>query len=423
MSAENFMPEVKYRVATPEVPLNARVVWQIGDDDLSTSILARLGKPTFTEDLEQALLVVNRSQFLDKIIFAAGRGATLKSETSSRVLGSQYDALEISGFGNLPFLSYVGNTGYVDFTVEIQVPSSHNFAQVMPNIVGTTVVGDSGFVTLEDPFSFTGAYTEAQAGRKIATNLVVLNHLAKQKKEAFLVPVPLAIIEYPTIVSPDGKPAYAVVFKVPYGGRRTSIMYGLSDQEVVDKYNFILPSLSRVSAALRILHDTTGLTHNQPGLGNNYMPKDQHSPIYLADWSTPFPISANPSLSCGHELKVQVDDVITQLNTIGFTQEAQVYVIQGLVPLLLEGYTGRDIVGQVRNTPDIIRRFPMFAQISGDLDQILVVFSGYLQLAVTLGLIPDHTQEKKLTKILRVYKKKLCKDICILKRRERRIKE
>ncbi len=284
MSAERLWPEVKYRVATPEVLLNARVVWQIGDDDLSASILARLGMPTFTEDLERALLVVNRSQYLDKIVFAVGRGATLKSETSSRVLGSQYDALEISGFGNLPFLSYVSNTGYVDFTAEIQVPNSDNFAQAMPNIVGTTVVGDSGFITLEDPYSFTGAYTDAQAGRKVATNLVVLNHLAKQKKEAFLVPIPLAIIEYPTIISPDGKPAYAVVFKVPYGGRRTSIMYGLSDQEIVDKYSFILSNLPRVSTALRILNDTTGLTHNQSGLGNNYMPKDQRAPIYLILW-------------------------------------------------------------------------------------------------------------------------------------------
>lgn len=286
-----------YHLAYPEVPLNSQVVWKFGQDKYSKKIGKLVGFQPSTQRQNELEKIINTREInQEQIIYAAGRTLVLRNNPTT-ILGVNYNALDIGGFGYFPFKKKDTYTGIIDYeSDEILPPTTQNFAESFPTVTQTTVIDQNGEQTiLQDEFSFTGAYTNKQAATKIALNLVVLEALANQKNKPFVIPIPLMLGVYPQIKGPNNETACWIVWQVPYQGQRLGVAPFIPGNQIPNYLEKMLRLTPRVGQALRFLHDRLALTHNQATPGNIFIPEID-LPLNLADWSTAYPLAQKKPL-------------------------------------------------------------------------------------------------------------------------------
>lgn len=292
--AERAKHRPNYDIQKQPEGYSSSIIWSFGDDQFTRQLSQRLGFLPSQDELDFTREITRRDPLvLDKITEIWGRSAKINALHVESILETQYDTLEVGGFGYQPMKALGGASGEVDFHSQIVIPSAQNFVDIHPRVTQTNVLDQGKEIQLGDPFSFTGAYTRKQAARKVAANLFILNKLSNMNPAPFVVPIPIAIGNYPSVVNSSGEPAYFIVFKVPYEGKRTGqrlIMGG--DVEAYQQYGQdLIESLPGIASTLALISNKWGLTHNQPHPANLYIPnKDEGTKPYLADFSTMYPL-------------------------------------------------------------------------------------------------------------------------------------
>lgn len=287
--AEGLQYRPTYEIEKPPEDYRAELKWIFGNDPYTKPLAERLGfRPGF-DDEKLLISLANRDPSVTTDISRiTGRVATIASDPIS-ILGVPYDTLEFGGFGFLKFVAFEA-VGVMDFTQPVQLPSSANFAEVYPTVTQQDVYRGKKLITISDSFHFTGAYTKKQAAEKVATTLFVLNRISYRNPPPFIVPVPIGIGCYPDILDPQGNPAYFIAFKTPYKGERTGnvIIHRDKPDDITKHARDLLESVPKITQILLFMHNSMGITHNQPHPGNYLTPKD--SIPYLADFSTVYPL-------------------------------------------------------------------------------------------------------------------------------------
>lgn len=292
--AERAQHRPNYDIQKQPEGYSSTIIWFFGSDPYTKQLSQRLGFLPSQDELDFTCALTKRDpSALGKITEIWGRSAKANSLHIESVLETPYDTLEIGGFGYQPINILKGASGRVDFHSQIVVPSAQNFVDIHPRITQTNVLDKGREIRLGDPFSFTGAYTRKQAARKVAANLFILNKLSNMKPAHFVVPIPIAIGNYPSVLDSSGNPAYFIIFKVPYEGKRTGLRLLMGgDVEDYEQYGHdLIESLPGIASTLALISNKWGLTHNQPHPANLYIPdKDEGTKPYLADFSTVYPL-------------------------------------------------------------------------------------------------------------------------------------
>lgn len=284
---------IPFDVVRPKEFPEAKILWTFDQDDISRSIAQRLGFYPGVDILAMVAAGCNReSAVLKRLLNISGRSANFTLDRAIRLINAPYDTLQIGGFGNQPQDWRYGSIGTVVKDAPIDLPSTKNFAKSHPGIVRVDIINKDGKVeTLEDPYSFTGAYTRKQALEKVSANLYILETILDQAKPLFTVPIPIGIGYYPKIVNEWDQHAYFIAWITPYKGRRTGVPdTSLKRQDAIQYYETMIQTSPLMAPVFRSFHDTTGLTHNQTVPGNFYVPPEGGTPL-LADFSTVYPIS------------------------------------------------------------------------------------------------------------------------------------
>jgi hypothetical protein len=311
----------KYDITTPKERLDAAIVWRLGDDPYSSVIVSRLGIGRFDADVELAHRIVNReTQSLGKIDVISGRSAIVRSG-SEYVLNEPYNALEIGGFG-FQQMKISGSHATIDPSEPIGIPSSDNFAKRFSSITQTGVLNANGrFETLQDKFSFMGAYTWRQAATKVANNLFILDGLSQKfaqgERVDMIVPLPVAVGKYPHIKDAQGQSAFFMVWKVPYEGKRTGNAPLMTYDQIAQHAHSMIEIFPRMAEGTRYFHDVFGVTHNQLTPGNVYVPENMNKPVYIADFATLYPFTRkDPTLSRAHDVSHGIENLTLNLKSL-----------------------------------------------------------------------------------------------------------
>lgn len=302
-------------VLKPPEGFSSQLVWHLGQDLITSTIAEKLRYVPTGEELNFILRATQRDpSTLPDLMRVSGRSTDFQVNPQT-LFGAQYDTLEIGGYGWENYI-IVGNGVVLRTTTDaIQLPSSDNFALHYPSITSTYVFDGKNPRLLQDAFSFSGAYTRKQALQKVAANLFFIDRLADLNQPPFIVPVPIAVGIYPTVRDEKSNPAYFIAWRVPYQGKRVGKIKIGEETQLKNDLNLAGNKAMVMSAVLRILHDTFGVTHNQPNLGNWYVPyEEEKGPAYLADFSTVYSMSSRREyLSRTQDMGVLI---ISMLNTI-----------------------------------------------------------------------------------------------------------
>lgn len=339
--AESQSHRPHYEFVRPPEGYTAKLDWVFGDDPFTKSLSNKLKISIIPSDLTQATDTLTRKpESLRNITEVWGRTALTPSQNPEIVFSHTYDTIELSGFGVQKFIMDAGSLVAVDLTSPIALPSNSNFVTDHQNLTRTRVSNRGKPVVLGDDFSFTGAYTATQAARKCAANLFILNKLANMQPPNFLVPIPIAIGHYPSVATND-KNACFIVFKVPYGGKRSGnrhLMRGNRD-EIFRYTDDLMRVVPAITPALFQIANSWGLTHNQPHPGNIYIPNSNEGILpLLADFSTVYPLYPyKQETGRALELTRGIHSVWDQIQGI-YRDPSEVQVIETLLRNTLEAY-------------------------------------------------------------------------------------
>lgn len=281
-------------IAKPLEKYSSQLLWHLGQDPLTKTIAEKLHFTPPGIELDFILRATRRNTNSDYSLSKVGGRSADFTFSPESVLGTNYDTIEIAGFGWENFR--VAGTSFVaqSATEPIQLPSEDNFARKYPSLVRTIVVDGETRIILSDEFSFSGGYTRDQALKKVATTLFFVEKLSEMNKPPFLVPVPVAIGIYPTVRDDKNNPAYFIAWRVPYEGKRSgTFVFRGTDKEKLTTLRKLANDALTMSSVLLFIHDNFGLTHNQPHPGNFFVPEgdNPNTPPYLADFSTVYPFS------------------------------------------------------------------------------------------------------------------------------------
>lgn len=317
--SNRYHPQYEYE--KPVEGYTATIDWVFGSDPFTKELGRKLKFSVPNTDLENSLSILKRDpEGLKKITEVWGRTALFQSEQPGILFDHVLNAIELSGFGTQQFETVSAYQMNIDFESPIKLPSSDNFADKYPNVTKTAVLNEGKEIVLGDDFSFSGAYTQKQIVHKFASNLFVLNKLSNEFNPPFLVPIPIAIGHYPTVMSDKGEYAYFGIFKVPYGGKRTGNVHVRSDdgKELEQYAHDLIRAIPGIAPALAYISNSLGLTHNQPHPSNVYIPREGEGLLpFLADFSTMYPLRPKKQGEArARELGRGIDTVWNRLQTI-----------------------------------------------------------------------------------------------------------
>lgn len=297
---------IPYDIVRPPEGVDARILWVMGRDPITGPIAERLGyQPSNAEVVFVENAVKRQPESLQHLLDIMGRSAVFKQDPKV-ILGVQYDAIDIGGFGYQSMIDR-GGIALLDITAPVSLPTPENFAQRLPMV--TRVVDGKRYRETRDTFAFSGAYMPERAVFKVAANLFFADELSRRgvHQIPFTIPIPVAIGYYNTVRNSAGKPACFIAWRVPYEGKRLGYLQGGISIPVLQDAANRAPYIAR---AIRFLHDTYGLTHNQVHLGNFYIPEDE--PPYLADFSTLYPLSSeSPAKARANDLDLLIESTAT----------------------------------------------------------------------------------------------------------------
>lgn len=298
---------IPYDIVRPPEGVDARVLWVMGRDPITAPIAERLGyRPSDAEVAFVENAVRRQPEPLQYLVRIMGRSAVFQQDPKV-ILGVQYDAIDISGFGYQSMIERGGNVALLDITAPVSLPTPENFAQRLPMV--TRVVDGKRYQEIRNTFEFSGAYMLEKARLKVAATLFFADELSKRSVHQipFTTPIPLAIGYYNTVRNSAGKPAYFIAWRVPYEGKRLGYLQGGISMPVLQDAVNHAPHISR---AIRFLHDRYELTHNQVHLGNFHIPEDE--PPYLADFATLYPLSSeSPAKARANDLDLLIESTAT----------------------------------------------------------------------------------------------------------------
>ncbi len=122
----------------------------------------------------------------------------------------------------------------------------------------------------------------------------------------------------------------------------------LTSSEMQDFGARKIESTPKVAPALRLLHDNFGLTHNQATGGNYYVPNRNHA-VYLADFSTLYPLPMQPGMNLMariSELSQLIGTTVRSLHSL-FERVDDSQIVPYLFINVLREYMGIDPQGKV----------------------------------------------------------------------------
>lgn len=341
-SAKRFNYEFK---PAPE-GFAAQLDWVIGVDSFSNSLIQKLKFTPADNDLHQALAVAKRHpDFLKDIKAVWGRSVQFSSQNTQVIMGQPYNTIELGGFGLQKQKITNEVSGSFDPLDPIELPTAVNFAENHYGVTHTSVIDKGREVILGDAYSFTGAYTADQISKKVAANLFFANKMANLEKPPFIVPIPIAIGHYPSISNSKDEHAYFGIFMVPYDGKRTGNFHYFGDNVglISEHGKKMIESTPYLARVLAFISNNYGLTHNQPHPSNFYVPEDLSSPIYLADFSTVYPLhSKKQEKARAHELTRMVVSVWNTLTSL-YVNNQEDKVIPFLLKRIVEEYIGEHV--------------------------------------------------------------------------------
>ncbi len=368
------MPEAQkrrpsYEFQKPPEGYSVSIDWVFGGDSFTKNLSQKLHFAVSDRDIEKVSHIASRDPTnLGAITDIWGRSAHSKSDQADIILGHSYSTLDLGGFGIQKFIVSNDAVVNIDFIAPIGLPNAHNFASQYPSVTRTNVFDGHKELTLGDPFSFTGAYTAKQIAHKCASNVFFLNKLSNMDEPPFIVPIPLAIGHYPTIINENGEYAYFGIFKVPYEGKRTGNRHivGGDTVAIMEYAQDLIESVPAIAPALAYISNSFGLTHNQPHPGNIYIPKAGEGKLpLLADFSTVYPLnSRGQELARARELSRGIDSVWKILQTL-FQHPSEDKIIGNVLQKTLEKYIGYDLPSIVPTKACLVEPFlvQLFEQI------------------------------------------------------------
>lgn len=375
--SERAIIRPKYDIQKPPEGYSAVIDWVLGSDVFTNQLIERLGYSPSNSEIEFSRAIANRDpNALNQVTEIWGRSAKARSPRENTILETRYNTLEIGGFGFQRINIIGGAAAQVDLKSPISIPSGANFSESYPSITQTVILEEGKTVVLGDAYSFTGAYTQKQAIRKVAANLFILNKLAYMPHSAFVVPVPIAVGHYPMVMDAEGNPAYFVVFNVPYDGKRTGISFMIGGD--VERYkrfgNDLVEAMPGIACTLALISNQWGLIHNQPHPANLYIPKPgEGKKPFLADFSTLYPLKPiKQEVARAHELSSGMMAVWNML-TSNFQSPSEYQIVSYIFGETLKNYFGSNL--SLPGGPESFKTVELFFE---------VVFKA----AIERGLIP-----------------------------------
>jgi hypothetical protein len=282
--------DMTYTVEAGQLPY--QIVWQLGTETLPQ--LQSVGYQQNFFGYRNLTELMNRSpRAIASADHMIGRTLTYTVDpfNSQTLDGTELDTVEILGYGYNPLIR--DDRGLTTTSNKILLPrADSNYRDITPNTTHTEVYEKGKWKVIAQDFLFPGACTYAEVVNKAGAQLALYELLISNFGNLpFLVPLPEYIGKYQNLIDPTtGLPAYFMVNRVPYGGRRSGIFFDLSKnedfQDSVEDAIFIGP-------ALRMLHDL-GIIHNQMVLGNFYTYPGIEKSL-IADLATLTPLDNTPS--------------------------------------------------------------------------------------------------------------------------------
>jgi hypothetical protein len=328
----------------------AQLDWVLGADSFTKSLAQKMQFTPADADIQQALSIARRDpEALKSIQDVWGRSVQFDAHNTHVLFGQPYSTFELGGFGVQQLKMENESSASFSPTEPIDLPNAANFVDGHYAMTHTNVVDEGKELTLGDSYSFTGAYTAEQISKKVAANLFFANKMANIPNPPFIVPVPVAIGHYPTVMNDRGEYAYFGIFMVPYNGQRTGNLQfdGRSVEALMQYGQQLIEGTPHISKVLAYIANTYGLTHNQPHPSNVFIPENKNEPIYLADFSTVYPLHEKKQEQArARELRRMVDAVWGRLRTI-FVNPQEDKIISFLLQRIVEEYVGYKIPSMV----------------------------------------------------------------------------